>query len=184
LPLWLTAKAKAGTPAVASPSRRAPRPPGASLPSTCPAPPTAIRAAAENPEDLPNPSRLEGNHSPVRPPTRWRRRRSEGGRRRNWSRLWERRPPQRPKLPVGGAGPTDAEHTYLPYFLNFLDVAPPSPSSSSPPTSRATALHQRLHYCPVATKVRTDTSLPLWTPRPSSRGGTCRRTALPRRRRW
>jgi hypothetical protein len=47
---------------------------------------------------------------------------------------------------VGGAGPAVAEHTYLPYFLYFLDVAPPSPSSSSLPTSRATALHQRMHY--------------------------------------
>jgi hypothetical protein len=37
---------------------------------------------------------------------------------------------------------------------------------------------------PVATKVRTNTSLPLWTPRPSSRGGTCHRTAPLRRRRW
>jgi hypothetical protein len=32
---------------------------------------------------------------------------------------------------------------------------------------------------PVATKVRMTTSLPLWTPRPSSRGGTCRRSAPP-----
>jgi hypothetical protein len=36
----------------------------------------------------------------------------------------------------------------------------------------------------VATKVRTSTPLPLWTPRPSSREGTCRHTAPPRCHRW
>jgi hypothetical protein len=107
---------------------------------------TAIRAAAETPRGSPNPSRLWGNHSPVRPPTRRRRRRSEGGRRRDWSRPWERRPPRRPEPPVGGAGPAVATRTCLPCFLYFHDVTPPPPSSSSPPTSRATALHQRLHY--------------------------------------
>jgi hypothetical protein len=34
---------------------------------------------------------------------------------------------------------------------------------------------------PVATKVRTTVSLPMWMPRPSSRGGTCSRFAPPRR---
>jgi hypothetical protein len=47
---------------------------------------------------------------------------------------------------MGGAGLAVAENTYLPYFLYFLDDVPPPPSSSSPPTSRATALHRRLHY--------------------------------------
>jgi hypothetical protein len=46
--------------------------------------------------------------------------------------------------PVGGAGPAVAENAYFPYFLCFLAVASPSPSS--PPTSHATALHRRLHY--------------------------------------
>jgi hypothetical protein len=32
---------------------------------------------------------------------------------------------------------------------------------------------------PVATKVRTTASLPMWMPRPSSRGGTRSRSALP-----
>jgi hypothetical protein len=35
----------------------------------------------------------------------------------------------------------------------------------------------------VATKVRTNSPLPFWMPRPLSRGGTCRRTMPPRRRR-
>jgi hypothetical protein len=47
---------------------------------------------------------------------------------------------------MGGAGPAVAKHAYLPYFLYFHDVAPPSPKSSSTPTSRAAALHQRLHF--------------------------------------
>jgi hypothetical protein len=53
-----------------------------------------------------------------------------------------------PSAAKTGAGPAVSEHTYFPYFLYFLDVAPPSSSSSSPPTSRTTALHRRLHYGP------------------------------------
>jgi hypothetical protein len=48
---------------------------------------------------------------------------------------------------VGGAGPTDAENTYFPWFPYFLDVAPP-PSSSSSLASRTTSLHRRLHFSP------------------------------------
>jgi hypothetical protein len=55
------------------------------------------------------------------------------------------RPSRRPEPPVGGAGPAVDENAYFPYYLFFLDVAP-LPSFSSPPTSRTTTLHRRLHY--------------------------------------
>jgi hypothetical protein len=107
----------------------------------------------------------------IRRRRRWRRRR-RGER----SRPRESRTPRRPEPPVGGAGP--AVNAYFHYFLFLLDVALP-PSSSSSPASRTASLHRRAQLRPVATEVRIPVSPYLWTPRPSSRGGT---PAAPRRR--
>jgi hypothetical protein len=60
------------------PSRRAPRPSGASLPSTYPRLPAAIRSRRRNPQGSPNPSHLGGfNPLPTHPQAG-----GEGGRRR------------------------------------------------------------------------------------------------------
>jgi hypothetical protein len=141
LPLWLTAKAKARRAGRGLAVAARPASPSASQPSTCPRAARCYKSRHRDPRGSPNPSRLGGVHSPVRPPTRWRRRRSEGGRRRDWRRPWERRPPRRPEPPVRGAGPAVVKRTCLHCFHYFHSVAPPSSSSSSPPTSRATSLH-------------------------------------------
>jgi hypothetical protein len=140
LPLWLTAKAKARRAGRGLAVAARPASPSASQPSTCPRAARCYKSRHRDPRGSPNPSRLGGVHSPVRPPTRWRRR-SEGGRRRDWRRPWERRPPRRPEPPVGGAGPAVVKRTCLHCFHYFHSVAPPSSSSSSPPMSRATSLH-------------------------------------------
>jgi hypothetical protein len=83
----------------------------------------------------------------------------------------------KPEPPVGGAGP--AVNVCFHYFP-FLPVDAPSPtSSSSSLASRTASLHRRAPLRPVATEVRTPGSSLLWTPRPSSRGGT---PAAPHRR--
>jgi hypothetical protein len=96
LPLWLTAKAKARRAGRGLAVAARPASPSTSWPSTGPRAARCYKSRRRDPRGSPNPSRLRGVHSPVRPPTRQRRRRSEGGRRRDWSRPWERRPPRRP----------------------------------------------------------------------------------------
>jgi hypothetical protein len=113
------------------------------------APPYLSRRRAR--EGAPNPSRTRGT-APDRP-----------------HRPRESRTPRRPEPPVGGAGPT--VNAYFHYFPFLLDIAPP-PSSSSSPASRTASLHRGAPLRPVATEVRTPVSPYLWTPRPSSRGGT------------
>jgi hypothetical protein len=65
------------------------------------------------------------------------------------------------------------------YFPFHPDDAPSPTSSSSSPASHTASLHRRAPLRPVATEVRTPTSSLLWTPQPSSRGGT---PAAPRSR--
>jgi hypothetical protein len=78
---------------------------------------------------------------------------------------------------VGGAGP--AVNAYFHYFPFLPDDAPSPTSSSSSLASRTASLHRRAPLRPETTEVRTPVSSLLWTPRPSSRGGT---PAAPRRR--
>jgi hypothetical protein len=63
-------------------------------------------------------------------------------------------------------------NAYFHYFPFLPDDAPSPTSSSSSPESRTASLHRRAPLRPVATEVRTPVSSLLWTPRPSSRGGT------------
>jgi hypothetical protein len=68
LPLWLTPAPKRWPRRSWPPSRRAPRPPGASLPSTYPHATAAIRSRRRDPHGIPNLSRLGGIQSPAHLP--------------------------------------------------------------------------------------------------------------------
>jgi hypothetical protein len=122
LALWLTLAPKRGPRRSWPPSQRAPRPPGASLPSTYT--PRSRRYKKPPPPPMALPT-LAASGDPVPcPPTRNRRRRRrgrEGGARR---RPEQHHLPRSRSRPRGGAGPAGATHACDPCFLGFLSTAP------------------------------------------------------------
>jgi hypothetical protein len=149
-PLADDERPKSGAPAVAWPSRRAPR-----LPVHPGHPRTPHRAALfkppPSPSGAPNPSRPRGN-SPDQPRRAAGGEGREGGKEEERSRPRGSRPSRRPKPPEVGAGP--AGNDYIPCFL-FFPAAPPPASSSSSPASRTTSPAPTPALRPVAAEVRT-----------------------------
>jgi hypothetical protein len=132
LPLWLTAKAKARPLWSWPPSRRAPQPFSASLPSTYPTLPAAIKSRLRNPLDSPNPSRLGGSiplptHPHVGEEEKWGEKevleaaRGNAVRRKDRSRPWEEPAPQSSSAPASTAS-TSLRRRLLP---SRQQVAPP-----------------------------------------------------------
>jgi hypothetical protein len=121
LPLWLTAKAKVRPRRSWPLSRCAPRPSSASLPSTYPALPAAIRSRRHNPLGSPNPSRL-GDPFPC-PHTRTPEEEEKWGEkeeleaacgnailREDWSHPWEEPAPPSSSAPTSTASTSPRRH--------------------------------------------------------------------------
>jgi hypothetical protein len=181
LALWLTPAPKRGPRRWSwPPSRRAPRPPGASLPSTYTPRSRRYKKSPPPPMALPT---LAASGDPVPyPPTRSRRRRrreeeehrgarSSATRREAGAAREEEPDPREPRTPTTPASSASS---------------PPRRPAS--PTSAASFLVTAAHtpFTDAYTSARGHpgedaASPPLWTPRPSSRGGTIRATAPPRR---
>jgi hypothetical protein len=122
------------------------------------------------PPGVPNPSRFEGRFLPC--PHRRRRRRGGG----EGEEGEELEVVHGDTVKTGATGGTSWTHHRRHVVVCFLLADEPCRLSSLTPALR-----------PVATKVRTSFPCPLWTPRPSSRGGTLcshRATAQPRHRCW
>jgi hypothetical protein len=157
LPLWLTAKAKARRAGRGLAIAAHPASPSASRPSTCPAPPAAIRSRRRDPWGSPNPSRLGGESTPLSTHLHAGGQGEVGGRRWNW----------RPPVGTLSAAKTGAargrirtrrRQAHLPplpprrrtaVVFVFLPADEPHYLSSPTPALR-----------PVATKVRTSFPLP------------------------
>jgi hypothetical protein len=161
----------------ALPSRRA-----AHLPAhpSRPRVPRCYKSRRRAPGEIPTLA-ASGSCSPVHPSTRWRRR-ERRGEKEEWSRPWKETSAAKTGAARGRSRTRRRRERLLPLlpllplrlvaaFLFFLLTGKPHNHTTPSPALR-----------PVATKVRTTASLPMWTPRPSSRGGTCSRTAPPRLR--
>jgi hypothetical protein len=163
----------------ASPSRRVVR-----LPAhpSCPRVPrrALLLEPPPSPGEDPNPSRL-GELLPC-PPIDPLEDKGERGGKEDWSRLWKEPSAAKTGAARGRSRTRRHRERLLPLlpllprrraaaFLFFLLASKPHHHTTPTPA-----------LGPVATKVRTTASLPMWMPRPSSRGGTRSRTAPPRRR--
>jgi hypothetical protein len=181
LPLWLTPAPKRWPRRSWPPSRRAPRPPGASLPSTYPRATAAIRSRRRDPHGTPNPSRLGGIQSPAHLPAAGGEGEEEeenGGARSSTARreagaAREEEPdPREPSTPATPASSASSSPRRLPASAtsaaSFLVTTPHTPFTDAYTSARGHPGEDAV-------------SPPLWTPRPSSRGGTFRATAPPRR---